>query len=243
MKFIITEAQLTSLKEIGRVSGHYEIQPVYNLIEYFDENLSDEKKYESFKKYFRKKIGSEIRFLKGDAINFFDSPYGDYWPEEYTTKDSLSGFVYYISKKYFELKEGVDIEFMVVKEGKDKEYYFFDPFLKILVGRITIQEKEDLLPGKNFKVGVSSADEELRGKGYGTRMYLTIIDRLDYLFSDSTLFSGAYRMWKHVLPKYVNVWGVIEKGIDVEFEKIEPEKKKSISKYDYFVASSSHNKV
>ena len=98
---------------------------------------------------------------------------------------------------------------------------------------------------KTWKVNLSTADEELVGSRYGTRMYLVIIDDVDYLASDDTLYSGSYRMWKHVLPKYVNVWGVIkdEDGIISKFVKLNDKNKNMVRKFDFFVASSKHNKI
>lgn len=184
----------------------------------------------------------DIRFSESDIFEFFDTNFSmSPFPEEYTSKDSLSGFAYYISEKYFGLKQGVELEYLIEKDGRERIYYFFDPQFKILVGRITT-EKNDSMSGKTYKVGISAADEDLIGKGYGTKMYLTIIQRVDYLLSDTTLFTGAYRMWKHILPKYVNVWGAINEAVITKYSKIIPGKTKDVRKYDYFVASK-HNQL
>ena len=114
-----------------------------------------------------------------------------------------------------------------------------DLHVKILVGKIAT-EKNDSLPGKTLKVAVSAADEDLIGKGYGTKMYLSVIQSVDYLLSDTTLFTGAYRMWKHILPKYVNVWGV-DYGVISKYTRIRPGITKNVRKYDYFVASTKNN--
>jgi hypothetical protein len=76
-------------------------------------------------------------------------------------------------------------------------------------------------------------------------MYLIVIDDVNYLASDSILYSGSYRMWKHVLPKYVNVWGLIENdwGLPTTIIKMDEKGKKSVNRFDYFVASSHYNKV
>jgi hypothetical protein len=52
-------------------------------------------------------------------------------------------------------------------------------------------------------------------------------------------------MWKHVLPKYVNVWGIIKNdhGLPFTVIKMDDKGKKSVKRFNYFVASSKHNKV
>jgi hypothetical protein len=68
---------------------------------------------------------------------------------------------------------------------------------------------------------------------------------VDYLASDTILYSGSYRIWKHVLPKYVNVWGVIDNdyGLAKTIIRMDEKGKKSVKRFDYFLASSKHNKV
>jgi hypothetical protein len=68
---------------------------------------------------------------------------------------------------------------------------------------------------------------------------------VDYLASDTILYSGSYRIWKHVLPKYVNVWGVIDNdyGLPKTIIRMDEKGKKSVKRFDYFLASSKHNKV
>lgn len=229
-----------------RVPGRFHLQPLYDVFSYFNSKLSENQQVDVFRKYFKKFVGMEVRYSKSDISSFFDFPHPNYlFSKEYTSKDSLSGFAYYIADKYFKLKKGVGLEYIIEKDGNERIYYFFDPQLKILVGEITTIENNSL-PGKTYKVGSSAADEDLIGKGYGTQMYLSVIDNVDYLLSDTTLFTGAYRMWKHILPKYVNVWGFELKpgkydNIEKKYVKIDPEKKQSVRDFDYFFASSKKN--
>ena len=237
MRYILSESQFKHLIEVERTSGRYQTQPMYDILHFFSTDLSNKQKVEGFRNFFKKYVGMEINFTKSNIIEFFEYPNSlDYFPKEYKSKDSLTALTYYIADKYHGLKKGVDLEYMIIKDGEMKNYYFFDPQFKILVGKISIIRNYSI-KGKTYKVSVAAADEELIGKGYGTKMYLTIINNVDYLLSDTTLFSGAYRMWKHILPKYVNVWGVNDKGFETEYDKIEPEKTKNVRKYDYFVAS------
>lgn len=238
--YIISESQYRFLTEIERTAGHHTTEPIANLLEYFNENLSREEKIESFREFFQKKVGYDKKIKKGQVISFFDSPWMDaVWPEEWTKKANLASFLYFLAKKYSKLKQGVDLEYMITKEkwSMNKEYFFFDPQLKICIGKINVKKLKEF-PGKSYKVALSGVEEELIGTGYGTKMYLTVIEDVDYLASDMTLFSGAYRMWKHVLPKYVNVWGVYSKDGISQFEKLIPEKKTSARKFDFFIASS-----
>lgn len=240
MKYILTESQYQLINELNRMSGHYLIQPIYNLIEYYDKSLTKKQKIESFIDYYTNKLGVKLpdSLQRREIIQFFSFPHPDELPDEILQKDALSGFVYYIAKKYFDIKEGIDLDFFIAKDpiDGDKEFFFFDPTLKIFVGKI-YTKKLDTLPGKSFRIKMSAADDELIGSGYGTKMYLTLIDRYDYIASDFSLFSGAYRMWRHVLPQYVNIWGVEETAVGEKYHKIDPLKRKGNKKFDYFVAS------
>lgn len=237
--YIITESQYRFLTEIERTPGHHTSEPIYNLLEHYNQTLNEEQKFESFKDFFEKKVGYNKKIKKGDVISFLESPWSEYnWPKEWTKKENLASFLYFLAKKYSKLKQGIELEYMITKDPYTsiKEYYFFDPLLKICIGKINIKKLKEF-PGKSYKVALSGVEEELIGTGYGTKMYLTVINNVDYLASDMTLFSGAYRMWKHVLPKYVNVWGVYSKNGISRFEKLSPEKKVSARKFDFFIAS------
>ena len=242
MKFIITPTQYKLINEVSRTSGHYGTEPLWNLFAEFNQKLKTKDKLKIFDKFFRNKIGfdTENKLKKKTILDFFNSPYYDFWPKELRDKDSLSGLAYYIAKNYFILEDGVELEYFITDDDDDnKEVYFFDPLLKIFVGKIQI-EKRDELHSETWGVKVSAADEGLIGTGYGTKMYLTLINNVvDYLLSDYTLFTGAYRIWKHILPKYVNVWGAVEKVSGVEYQKINPIERKDVRKYDFFVASTS----
>ena len=240
MKIRITESQFKLISEIKKIGGDYQIQPIYSVLRYYADALSKKQIIDSFTDFFIEKIGVDLpsKLNRREILNFFEYPYNNDLPDTMNERDSISGLAYYFAKKYFNLKEGVDLVYFIAKDpiGTDREFFFFDPLLKIFVGKIHLK-KQDTLSGKSYRVKMSAADEELIGTGYGLKMYLTLIDKLDYLSSDYSLFSGAYRMWKHILPKYSNVWGVEEKESGEEYYKIDPAKKKSVQKYDYFVAS------
>lgn len=245
MKIRITESQFKLISEIKKIGGDYQIQPIFGIIQYYSQALSKKQKIDSFRDFFTEKIGVDLpsKINRGEILNFYNYPNFNDLPDIMNERDSISGFAYYLAKKYFDLKEGVDLVYFVAKDptSSDREFFFFDPLLKIFVGKINLK-KQDTLKGKSFRVKMSAADEQLIGTGYGLKMYQTLIEKLDYLSSDYSLFSGAYRMWKHILPKYYNVWGVEEKELGDEFYKIDPTRKKSVQKYDYFVASK-HEKI
>lgn len=246
MKYIVTETQYKFIQEIGRLSGHYINEPLNDLFEYFAKKLPNKFKHKYFWDYFNK-MGFDLEydeFFKEDVEDYFDYSENSEWNDEFKSKDSRSGLAYYIAKKHFGLKKGMEIDYFIRKDEDYLIYYFFDSGLKIFVGKMSIVERD--FPKGAFKVALSSADEELIGTGYGTKMYLTILHDVKYLLSDDTLFSGSYRMWKHVLPRYVNVWGIQEDEYSEKnnkFTKIDPEKKMSVRKFDRFIASSKYDKI
>lgn len=243
MKFYISDYQYKVLTEISRTSGHYHSQPIFELIDYFDNSLTRKQKIKIFKEFASKVFGDVERLAKSEILNFYSFPYksNTKFPQQFLEKDFLSGFAFYIAKNYFNFKNGVQLDYIKEKEEGSMTYYFFDPSLKIFIGKISTKDNDEF-SGVSQRVSLSTADDELIGTGYGTKMYLTIIDEIDYLSSDFTLFTGAYRIWKHTLPKYVNVWGVIENEEGVELKKIEPSDRKEVRKYDYFVAST-HSEI
>ena len=247
MKYVITERQYNIIKEIERESGHFEFEPLDSFFEYMDDQVEKKQKIKLFKEFFREKMGfgvEEDDFLVSDIMDYFNNPLRSEWGDIYKSKDARSGFAHFVARKYFGLKEKFGLSYLVNKISGDhtRIYYFFDPKFKIFVGRFVIEKSKHK---KMFKVFLSAADEELIGTGYGTKMYLIVIDDVNYLASDSILYSGSYRMWKYVLPKYVNVWGLIENdwGLPTTIIKMDEKGKKSVNRFDYFVASSHYNKV
>jgi hypothetical protein len=247
MKYVITERQYNIIKEIGRELGHFDFEPLESFFEYMDDQLPKKQKVKLFKEFFREKMGlgvEEDDFLIGDIIDYFDNPLRSEWGDIFKTKDARSGFAHFVAKKYFGLEEKFGLSYIINKlsDNNTRIYYFFDPKFKIFVGRFVIEKSQQK---KIYNVQLSTADEELVGTGYGTKMYLIIIDDVDYLASDTILYSGSYRIWKHVLPKYVNVWGVIDNdyGLAKTIIRMDEKGKKSVKRFDYFLASSKHNKV
>lgn len=246
MKYLISERQYKTILEIERQSGHYEWSPLDSFYDFMDDELPTKMKTKLFKKYFDKIFKTEIEkdeFYQMDVLGFFNEPRRSEWEKKFSSKDSLAGFAYFVAKNYFGLEEGVGIDYYV-REGfygdDSKTFYFFDPKLKIFVGYISIFPIENF-PKKTYKVRLSAVDEELIGTGYGIRMYQNILTKVDYLMSDNNLYSGSYRIWKHVLPKYANVWGIYEENGLPKIKKLIPGKKTRTEMFDNFIASIKFN--
>lgn len=247
MKYVITEKQYRALTEIGRESGHFPHEPLDNFYTFMHDKLSNKEKKKYFYDFFSNKLGFKVNYndpdYEVDVTDYFYFTQDSDWGKEFKTKDARSGFAYYVAKKHFGLKKGIELQYVIEKNYEGVTYYFFDSQLKIYVGRMFLYETSK--PKNSFKVGMSSADEELVGTGYGTKMYLTVLQNCRYLFSDETLYAGSYRMWKHVLPKYVNVWGVVEgsDGEIIDYKLITPSKNVSVRKYNYFVGSAKYDTI
>lgn len=247
MKYILTERQLEVI-EIGTVRGRYNTSPEDSLWDYFENNLKKKQKIESFKKYYNKVLSEKTKLVGDNTILLFfeelsDKSINSDIPKEFLKEDLVSGFAYYIAKHYFNLTKGVNISYIKVKDvlgGKD--YFFFDSALKIFVGMI-LTMKYDKLPKNSYVVRTSAAVKSLIGQGYGVKMYLNVIKDVDYLRSDTLLYTGSLRMWRDVLSKYVNVWAVYTIGSLTQNVKLHPGKRIVASNVDYFVASSYHNTI
>lgn len=243
MKFIVTKPQLKLIFEISRQPGHLDWDPIDSLMLYINKKLPKKYKLKFFKKFFEKNFNTELEiddFFEQDVLDFFDDPEQTDWVSKFKSKVTLSSFAYYIMKNYFGLDEGFGLNYFIkygTEMNDDAEvYYFFDPQLKIFIGFISVVPVEKY--GTNFyKVVLSAVDEELIGTGYGIKMYQNLLLKVDYLMSDDNLYSGSYRIWKHVLPKYANVWGIIEDEYEPRLKKLDPNRKTRTEKFDNFIAS------
>ena len=242
MKFLITERQYEVIQELDRFRGRFSQEPVELFFQYCDEEMGSKEKKKLFRSFFKKVDYPSDEYGKWDINEYFDDisqGYKGNLPRKFYFKDVISGFAYHIAKNLFGLRDGEGgIQYTVNK--KHPIYYFFDPEFKIFIGRIATEKSP--LEGNSFKVQTSAADPQLIGGGYGLRMYLTIISLVDYLESDSTLFTGSYNLWTKALPKYCNVWGVVNLSDDDEFKKlkavkIKPDTTIKPKNFENFVAS------
>ena len=248
MKYIITESQYGKLQEVNRVRGRHFSDPLSDFFGEIKMSLIFKKSHfvEAFRKFFKKLGISTEDFNKEEIKDYWDElEYGrdHFFGPIFYKKDSIAGFAYYIAKNYFGLKEGAGgIQYLTTKTSFKKAYYFFDPEFKILVGGLAVT-KDDEIEGKAREVSIAAVDPELIGGRYGLKMYLTVIDNVDYLSSDTTLFTGSYRMWAKSLPKYVNVWVVTKDKAFSKTKKITGEESSLPKNFDVFVASSKHDKI
>lgn len=249
MKYIISERQL-EVVEIGTHRGRWENNPEEGLWFFFDKELKKKQKIDSFKEYFSKTFNVKKKTYSDKQIlsyfYYLSTSFDQYEDiDPYLKEENTSlGFAYYIAKNYFDLKKGLDISFIKVKESFDyKNYYFFDSVMKHFVGTITTSRAGDFLPKGSRRVNSASIVKPLIGVGYGTKMYMSVIDDVEYLQSDRTLFTGSLRMWRDVLPKYVNVWAVVDAQFIYMFKKQTPGKRYHTSLLECYVASSKHEEI
>ena len=145
MKFYISDYQYKVLTEISRTSGHYHSQPIYELIDYFDNSLTRKQKIKIFKEFTSKVFGDVEKLPKSNILNFYSYPYTSSaeLPEQFLKKDFLSGFAFYVAKNYFNLKSGVQLDYIEENDEGLITYYFFDSGLKIFIGKIATKPNDE----------------------------------------------------------------------------------------------------
>jgi hypothetical protein len=248
---LISEKRDIQINELVTTRGHHDTNPMGDFFSEVSSNLTPKELRKVFRKYYTKKVPQNISPISDEKIDnfFYFLQYGHSKPSglrNFLTYDIVTGLAYYIAKKYFKIKSGgFGIEYVKVDDNDgDKTFYFFDTAFKIFIGKISIEKKkEKSIKGNLYKVSTAAAEKKLIGMGYGLKMYFTILEYCDYLMSDSILFSGSFRIWSQILPKYVNVWWVSE--TDNKIVKITPESPldEKTEDIDFFVASMYHKKV
>lgn len=241
MRYIITESQLKTLQEVGIGKGTFNISPVKYFWTFIN-GFSERKRVNAFRNYYTKVVGANVDDLSDDNILEFydelDELGTSALPKKLKSKKILSGFAFYLATKFTKLKNGRGLVYFI-DESESRNYYFFDPSSKLFVGRIGT-DRSDIISGDSYKVKVTAADKSLIGMGYGTKMYLTILDDVDYLISDATLYPASLRVWTSALPKYSNVWIMNNDSEFIPFnsgDDYEPEKVK------YFIASIRNSEI
>ena len=209
MKYIITESQYKSLKEVSIAKGIFKSSPVQYFWTFINSSVSERRRVNAFKSYYAKVLGMNVDGLSNDDILAFydelDELGTSLIPKKLKTKNILLGFAFYLAKKLTALKNGRELVYFVDIRDASRNYYFFDPASMLFVGRIATN-RSDITSGESYKIKTTAADKSLIGMGYGTKMYLSILDDVDYLISDGTLYPTSLRVWTSTLPKYSNVW-------------------------------------
>jgi hypothetical protein len=204
---------------------------------------SGDKVIKKTKEYLKKVLGAE-KYKKNDLVRYIDGlTYGyidtDLFSSSLTSIDTISNLCYFLAKEFLKLKKGVDLEYVSVENKWDTSYFFFDPEIEEIVGRMDVGTKinfETPFSKKNSaKVEFSALDKYSKGQGHGKNMYLTLLKLYNIIYSDQTLYTDSLNIWVNVLPNYVNTHGYLtEYG---EPKKLESIRNVKLSEVDRFFAS------
>ena len=211
MKIIVSERQNKLLQEVTVGKGILRADP---LSELFDDLLNESNVIKLTRKYLEKVAAPNIHEVTDEKLsNYLDSLSSVYFkeplPKYYYSPDVVSGLGYFLSKNIFGFKKSYGLNYFVTKTNHEK-YWFFDPEIKQFVGSIVVKNvsDSDSIGSDSIvkRVDFVSIDKAFKGRGYGTKMYLTILSRVDFLMSDSLLYKESLNIWVNILPKYAKVW-------------------------------------
>lgn len=237
MKYIITESQYKTLQEVGIRQGIFKSSPVQYFWTFINSTISDKKRINAFRNYYTKVLGVDVANLSGnEVLGFYDEldELGtSVLSKKLKSKKILSGFAFYLATKFTKLKEGRGLVYFIDAREDARNYYFFNLESKLFVGRISTN-RSNITSGDSYKIKITAAEKDLIGMGYGTKMYLTILDDVDYLISDGTLYPSSLRVWTSSLPKYSNVWIM---NNNLEFIPFKLDNGYNPEEVKYFIAS------
>jgi len=222
MKYVITESQLQRLSEITVMGGSMGEGSSYeHLIFDIFQDKGKEKVKKLIGKYLKEVLGYEFKYdvadynLKDYVTDLKTQDYYSIYSKTLKNKDTLSNLAYFLVKSLYGVKKLGNLE---VYKTHINEYYFFDPLNEISVGVISLKKPHDreygdiVFPKKTLQVSLSKIDEGLLGTGVGKEMYLALLDDVDVLFSDISLYETSLNIWANVLPKYVFVGALTYDG-------------------------------
>lgn len=233
MKYIITESQYNRINEISVYEGGMGHSKSYeNLFDVIVEKVGNKTFRDSVKDYLKNEMGDnpkkkdkEFSFksygkkIRGLYYGYDDTPLLDY-----VGTDLLSNMAYFLSKKFLRVIPLGTLECYIHKERGSREYYFFDPELQMSVGSIRLRPTTYCKKGNCWEVSLSGVDEEVKGSGVGKAMYSAVLDDVDILFSDDTLYTDSLNIWVNVLPKIAYVFALMNNAAD-NIKKILPKTK------------------
>ena len=211
MKIIISERQNKLLQEVTVGKGILKADP---LSELFDELLNKSNVIKLTRKYLENVAAPNIDEFHGENLsNYLDSLSSVYYkeplPKYYYSPDVVSGLAYFLSKNIFGFKKSYGLNYFITETDHER-YWFFDPEIKQFVGYIVVKNVSDsdsIGSDSNVKqVDFVSIDKVFKGRGYGIKMYLTVLSGVDFLMSDALLYKESLNIWVNVLPKYAKVW-------------------------------------
>lgn len=214
MEFILTERQIGYLSEVwvGRGKLRYNDQSYESVFDEINRKFSDTQVLsKTIKEYFKKVLGKELANNKIwkliDNLNRYrEIP-------ELRNEDIRSNFAYFLAKKFLKVKKVGNLEYIKTIGGVwSNTYIFFDPELEISIGYISVKEGEYFAGEMSHNVGLSVVDKKLIGRGFGKEMYLALLEKYKVLGSDDSLYHESLNIWVNVLPKFTNVYAVLENG-------------------------------
>lgn len=166
------------------------------------------------------------------------------YPTFLRASSSHASLSYYLAKNLVSMTESYGLEYFKSSDKSMVEYYFFDSEIEEFVG-VLILMKSLLLPYNSYKVILSSTEKEYIGRGYGSKMYLTALDNVAYLMSDTGLYTDSLNIWVNYLPKKVNVWAILESGTYHKGDVVPISRNKFLdpSKVSSYIASKNYNKI
>jgi hypothetical protein len=258
MNYIITEKQEILLKELYVAQGKFDIKPVIYFYRYLIKNVLDKKKkkvFEITRLFFKNELGISIKKFNDDQLETYIRDIGDNesggtrlnilrgYPKVFRNPSTIVSLSYFIAKNLFKVYEYEGLEYVKIVDNPLNGFFFFDPEIKEFVGYF--ETKKSLsLPGKSMKVVLSAVEKEYVGRGYGARMYLCILNQIDYLMSDDTLYPDSLNMWVNYLPTKVNVWAKLyeeDSNNGSKIVQLTSQKFINPDKIDKLIASSNKN--
>jgi len=216
-KYIISERQERLLKEISVLDGKYNTKPLEYFYTLLLPNILEDKSKkvcQLVREFFKYEMGVKInkwsdklvlKYLKD--IKNTNIPVD--FPTIFRKSSTISSLSYHLAKNLFKINEFQGLEYVKQSELERYRFFFFDPEIQEFVGYFETR-KSLQLPGKSMKVLLSAVEQEYIGRGYGSRMYLCVLDQTDYLASDDGLFLDSLNIWVNYLPKKVNVWAELD---------------------------------
>jgi len=220
MDYIITEKQQKLLKELYVAQGKFDVKPVIYFYRHIFKKIFSKKRkkvLEITRQFFKNELGVSVDKWNDDQLETYfldirdNQSMGTNWdinknyPKVFRKPSTIVSLSYSLIKNLLEVYEFEGLEYVKEIENPYNRFYFFDPEIQEFVGYVETQ-KSLSLPGKSMKVVLSGVEKEYVGRGYGSRMYLCIINQFDYLMSDDTLYPDSLNIWVNYLPKMVNVW-------------------------------------
>ena len=258
MNYIITERQQNLLRELYVAQGKFDIKPVIYFYRHLLKDILDKKKkkvFEITRLFFRNELGVSTKKWNDDQLESYlidirdNESSGTGWniirtyPKVFRKPSTIVSLSYFLMKNLFKVYEFEGLEYVKQVEFPFNRFFFFDPEIQEFVGYLETQ-KSLSLPGKSMKVAISAVEREYVGRGYGSRMYLCILNQVDYLMSDDTLYPDSLNIWVNYLPNKVNVWAKLyeeDSNSGSQIVQLTSQKFINPDKIDKLIASSNKN--